>query len=218
MLCDMLVRAAVTAWLVAVGCQDLRQREVSNWLTLPPLLGLACFHLGSAVVRLVSSRTWSPTVADGIAVAAAFLAVVLSDRWWTFVPPAAGALALAGLAGTSAGQLVVVAWLLALALSKAGIVGEADGKLVMALLALFPDLPLALCLLAASLLASLAVLARRVGAATPVLLRAVVKDGLAGRFPARTGAAGVALIPLTPVLGLGAVVYLWPLWLMGVAG
>jgi hypothetical protein len=187
MLCDILVRAVVMAWLVAVGYQDVRRRQVSNWLTVPPLLGLVCFHLGSAVVRLASLRAWSPAVADGIAIAAAFLAIALSDRWWTFVPPAAGAVALAGLAGTSAGQLVVVAWLLALGLARAGIVGEADGKVVMVLVALFPDLPLALCLLAASLLVSLAVLVRRVGAATPVLLRAVVKDGLAGRFPARTG-------------------------------
>jgi hypothetical protein len=215
MLCDILVRAVITAWLVAVGCQDVRRREVSNWLTLPPLVGMTCFHLGSAVVKLASSRAWSPATADGIAVAVAFLAVLLSDHWWAFLPPAAGAVALAG---TPAGQLMVLAWFLALGLSKAGIVGEADGKVVMALLALFPDLPLAVCLLAASLLASLAVLARRVGAATPLLLRAVVQDGLAGRFPARTGAPGVALIPLTPVLALGAIAYLWPLWLLGAVG
>jgi hypothetical protein len=213
MLCDILVRAVATGWLIAVGYQDVRRREVSNWLTLLPLLALVCFRLGSAVVRLASSGAWSPAVADDIAVAAAFLAVVLSDRWWTFLPPAAGAVALAG---TPAGQLIVVAWLLALGLAKAGIVGEADGKVVMALLALFPALPLVLCLLTASLLVSLAVLVKRMGAATPVLLRAVVKDGLAGGFPARTGASGVALIPLTPVLALGAAVYLWPLWLMEV--
>mgnify|MGYP007109726690 CR=1 FL=1 len=40
----------------------------------------------------------------------------------------------------------------------------------------------------------------------------------AGQVPARTGEKGVAAIPLTPVLAVGAAVYLWPLYLLGVTG
>jgi len=45
-----------------------------------------------------------------------------------------------------------------------------------------------------------------------VVLAETLRAGLKGRFPVRGGQRAVAVIPLTPVLAVGALAYLWPLW------
>jgi Flp pilus assembly protein protease CpaA len=37
------------AWLLICAIQDWRSREVSNWLTLPPLLLVFCLHLAGLI-------------------------------------------------------------------------------------------------------------------------------------------------------------------------
>lgn len=213
---ELVLRLAATAWMVVAAYSDIRKREVSNWLTVLPLVAAVAYRVVIAAIALVSSGTWMPTVVDGVVVLIAFFAIVLSDRWLTFLPPALGASLLAWLAGTQASLLIVIAWFLMLGAAKAGILGEADAKVVMALLVFFPDLALAVCLLAACGLVAFAVLIRKMGLATPILLRLVARDAIKGRFPARTGNSGVAVIPLVPVLAAGALVYFWLLPLLGV--
>jgi hypothetical protein len=213
---ESVLRLAATAWMVVVAYQDVRKREISNWLTVLPLVIAVVYRVMTAAVALVSSGTWMPPVADGCVVLLAFVAIMLSDRWLTFIPAALTTGMLAWVAGTPTSYLTVIAWFLMLGAAKAGILGEADAKMVMALLAFFPAPALAVCLLGACGLVSFAVLIRKMGLATPILLRLVVRDALRGQFPARTEDAGVAVIPLAPVLAAGALVYLWILPLLGV--
>jgi hypothetical protein len=217
---SILARLGVTAWLSVMAWQDVKRRRLPHWGTTIPLAALACYHAGWGVGRWLAAG-WTPAIADGLAAGLAFLAVLLSDSWWASLP-AAGALALAFAQGATAGQTIAVAWLVALALAKAGIVGEGDAKVAMVSFALYPDPLLGACLLGACLLAGGIALARRLGRAAPVLVRLTLRDGLAGRFPARTGDTGVLVVPLAPVLAVGALVYLWlvlsfvegPLWLL----
>lgn len=216
MLSRMTLQLAATVWVIAVAYQDIRKREISNWLTVLPLVMAVVYQAVLAVITRVTAGTWTPAVADGGVVLLAFVAVLLSDHWLTFAPAAAVTGLLAWLAGSLASHLVAIGWLLMLGAAKAGILGEADAKVVMTLLAFFPDLPLAVCLLVACGLVSFTVLVRKMGLATPVLLAYVIRDGLKGRFPAQTGNSGVAVIPLAPVLAVGTLVYLWLLPLLGV--
>lgn len=219
---EVAVRLAVTAWLAWVSWEDIRRRRLSHWATTVLVVAVGLVALGMGIIGLVVGAAWPFSLLrgnalDDLALGLALIAVVLSDSPAALIP-AAGGVGLAFWRGTVAGQTATVAWLLALALAKAGIIGAGDAKVGMVLTALFPDPLMGWCLLGACGLAGAVVLARRMGWAAPFLVREVVRDGLAGNFPARTGEKGVAVIPLTPVLAAGAVVYLWPLWLLGVTG
>ena len=148
---------------------------------------------------------------DDCALCLAFLSVLLSDHRLALVPAVAG-LAVTFAGGSGQGQAAVTGWLVSLGLAKAGIVGEGDAKVVMVLLALCPDPSLAVCLLITAGLTGLVVLLRRARRATLVVLAETLRAGLKGRFPVRAGERAVAVIPLTPVLAVGALAYLWPLW------
>jgi hypothetical protein len=204
---------AVTIWLVILVVQDVRHRRLSHWLTTVPLVVIAIVALGTAVFNWLAEG-WSPFVADPVALVLAFIAVLVSDTWAALVP-AVSALALAWWQGTPAGQVAVTCWLIALALAKAGAWGAGDAKVLMILLALYPDVRLAIAVAAAILLIGLAMLVRRLGPAFPFLLLMTLRDGLAGRFPARTGETGVVVTGLMPVIAAGALVYVWGLYLLG---
>jgi hypothetical protein len=203
----------VTLWLVILVIQDVRHRRLSHWLTTVPLVGMAIIALGTAVANWLAGG-WSRFVADPVALVLAFIAVLASDTWAALVP-AVNALVLAWWQGTPAGQVAVTGWLVALALAKAGIWGEGDAKVLMILLALYPDIRLAIAVAAAIIVLGLAMLVRRLGPAFPFLLLMTFRDGLAGRFPARTGETGVVVTGLMPVIAAGALVYVWGLYLLG---
>jgi hypothetical protein len=202
----------VTIWLVILVVQDVRHRRLSHWLTTVPLVVIA-IALGTAVFNWLAEG-WSPFVADPVALVLAFIAVLVSDTWAALVP-AVSALALAWWQGTPAGQVAVTCWLIALALAKAGAWGAGDAKVLMILLALYPDIRLAIAVAAAIIVLGLAMLVRRLGPAFPFLLLMTLRDGLAGRFPARTGETGVVVTGLMPVIAAGALVYVWGLYLLG---
>ena len=67
----------------------------------------------------------------------------------------------------------------------------------------------------AVLLFGLATLVRRAGMATPLWLLSLAGKIARGRLPA-TGELAQVHAPLAPPLACGALVYLWPLWLLGV--
>lgn len=210
---DTALRVMVTVWLVVMSALDLRRRELPHRGTTVPLLVLGLAAVASAtsaltgldVEPLVGSRR------DDCALCLAFLSVLLSDHRLALVPAAAG-LTVTFAGGSGQGQAAVTGWLVSLGLAKAGIVGEGDAKVVMVLLALCPDPSLAVCLLITAGLTGLVVLLRRARRATLVVLAETLRAGLKGRFPVRAGERAVAVIPLTPVLAVGALAYLWPLW------
>lgn len=201
----MALRVLVSVWLLILSVLDVRYRRLPHLLTTVPLVALGV----AAAIRSVSAwLVGGNDVANSLALALAFMAVLASDTW-AALAPAVGALWLAFWWGTPSGQIVVVGWLTALALAKAGIVGAGDSKVAMVLLALFPDLRLAICLVVVIVLVSGLLLIRRMGLATPLLVWSVVRDGLAGHLPARTEEKGVVQIPLVPVIALGTLGYLW---------
>lgn len=201
----MALRILVSVWLLILSVLDVRYRRLPHLLTTVPLVVLGV----AAAIRSVSAwLVGGNNVANPLALALAFVAILASDTW-AALSPAVGALWLAFWWGTPSGQIAVVGWLTALALAKAGIVGAGDSKVAMVLLALFPDLRLAVCLVVVIVLVSGFLLIRRMGPATPLLVWSVVRDGLAGHLPARTGEKGVVQIPLVPVMTLGTLFYLW---------
>jgi len=203
----------VTLWLVVLVIQDVRHRLLSHWLTTVPLIGMVVIAVATAMINWLEGG-WSPFVADPVALILAFVAVLASDTWAALVP-AVNALVLAWWQGTPAGQVAVTGWLVALALAKAGIWGEGDAKVLMILFALYPDVRLAIAITTAIIVVGLVMLVRRLGGAFPFLLLITLRDGLAGRFPSRTGEAGVVVTGLMPTIAAGALVYVWGLYLLG---
>lgn len=214
----LVVRLVVTGWLAVMSVWDVRWRELPHWGTTVPLIALT----GWLVFAAVAGGPWLPEayerwgITDGLAVGLMFGAVLLSDGWLSVVP-AAGALVLAFSSGGAQSQTVITGWLLALGLAKGGIVGAGDAKLGMTLMVLFPEMGMGVCLLGAAGLAGLVVLVKRRGRNALPLLWLTLQDALAGRFPARTGEEGGAVMPLASALSLGALFYVWVLsWTRGI--
>ncbi|WP_347245500.1 hypothetical protein [Thermogutta sp.] len=212
MVFEIVVRVIATAWLVVLSVLDVRRHRLPHPLTTIPLIVIGLLAMGCMLVNLRDG--WSQFVADPLALVLAFVAILASDTLLALIP-AAGALATAFCCGTSAGQIAATGWLVALALAKSGIMGAGDSKVTMLLLALSPDVRLVICLGLAVVVIGGALLTWRVGWATPWLILSVVRDGLAGRFPSRTGEKGVLRVPLVPILAAGALVYLWLVWRVG---
>jgi Flp pilus assembly protein protease CpaA len=210
------MNAAVIGLLAWLTVEDIRHRRLPHWGTTVPLvlIGVTALVAGIGGLLGVGNAFWG-NAWDKLALGLAFAAVMLSDRWMALLP-ASLALGAAFGGGTEIGQTAATGWLLALGLAKAGIVGAGDAKVAMVVLACIPDPVLGICILAACGLAGGILLARRMGLASVPLIRAVVRDMLAGKVPARTGERGVAVVPLVPVMAVGVLVYLWPLQWLGV--
>lgn len=184
-------RLALSAWLCVLAAQDVRRGEVSNWLTVPPLLAVA-------LVR--------PLLPGGWPVALALALILVAAQWPRLALPALAGLTLCLWWAIPAGlEATVGVWALCFILWRLGVIGGADAKVVMTLTGLFPDGRLAWLLLAAWFLWSVGFLAVRLrGRAPRSLLHAA--GGLA-RLPVEeeTGTRG----PLLPAVALGGLVYLW---------
>ena len=202
-----LLRVSVTLWLIALAVIDVRQRALPHALTTGPLLliggGFAIRALAPIIGMGVPNTGW-----DDMAVLLAFAAVLLSDTWLAALP-ALTALIVVFVLGTSMGQVIVIAWLLALAASQAGFMGAGDAKVIMVLLALYPDLRLGFALLAVTGVIGLALMIVTLRGATGLWLMSIARDLIALKFPARTGEAGQLNVPLVPLLAVGAAIYLW---------
>lgn len=208
---DLVLRLAISAWAIYLAVVDVRRRTLPHWATTIPVLAIGGAALAVGAGKLVFPAALRPlgwSVCDALALGLAFLAVLLSDTAAAFAP-AAAAVGLTAAAGSTQGQTATLGWLVPLALSRAGVFGAGDAKVIMILLALYPDPRLAGILLAVCGLTGAVLLVSRVGEAAPLLVGRVIRDGLAGAFPSRTGEEGVIAIPLTPVLAAGALVYLW---------
>ncbi len=199
----LVIRLGVSAWLIGLSISDVRRRQLPHlWTTLPMLI-----MGGLAAVRgllAVAGSGW-----NDVAMGLAWLAVLLSDSLALATLPAAAALGVAFVLGSAAGQVVVVTWLIALGLALAGIWGAGDAKVMMILLAVFPDPRLALTALGACAVGGLGLMIGQLRAATPYWLVALARDALHLKFPSRTGEAGQLVVPLLPLLTIGALFYLW---------
>ena len=202
-----LLRVLVTLWLIALAVIDVRQRALPHALTTGPLLliggGFAVRALAPIIGMGVPNASW-----DDMAVLLAFATVLLSDTWLAALP-ALTALIVGLVLGTSMGQVIVIAWLLALAASQAGFMGAGDAKVIMVLLVFYPDLRLGLTLLIATGVIGLGLMLITLRGATGLWLLSIARDLIAFKFPARTGEVGQLNLPLVPLLAVGAAIYLW---------
>ena len=208
------LQVAVTVWLVALAWIDFRTRRLPHWGTTLPLVGVAGVHTIRAIVTWILVG-WMPEVADasaiadGLSVGLAFLAVLLSDRWWALLP-GAGALGLTLAQGSATGQALVITWLVALALARANVLGAGDAKLAMALVGLFPDPRLAWLLLASAGVVSGLYLLLRHGPAAVFLVWQATRDLLRLRLPAEEDLDRGQ--PMAVAVTLAGVVYVWLLF------
>jgi Flp pilus assembly protein protease CpaA len=200
------LQVVVTAWLVALAWIDFRTRRLPHWGTTLPLVGVAGYHAIRVIATWVSGVTNASAIADGISVGLAFLAVLLSDRWWALLP-GAGALGLAFFQGSAAGHALIITWLVALALARANVLGAGDAKLAMALLGLFPDPRLAWLLLASAGVVSGLYLLARHGPAAVLLVWQATRDLLRLRLPAEEDLDHGQ--PMAVAVTLAGVVYVW---------
>jgi hypothetical protein len=212
-------RVIVTLWLLALAVIDLRRRALPHTLTTGPLLVMGSWFSIRAIAPIIGVSALAPHCVlcsagvpdknwDDVAVLLAFTAVLLSDTWLAGLP-AFAAIGTAFVLGTGVGQVIILAWLVALAMNKAGMMGEGDAKTVMILMALYPDARLAAALMIAITVVGVTLMLIQLRTAMPLWLLSIARDLLTLKVPSRTGEAGTLNVPLMPLLTLGTLIYLW---------
>ncbi len=186
--------AVALAFLALAGYYDLKRREVPNWLTVPPFLGVAAFWAWHGEWALVGLFAFLLLVADLLPGPAALVAALVGSAtagWMTKSPEAA---------------TVAVAWGAFFALYALHVIAEADTKIFFALFGFFPDPVLIFCILAGWLGVGGALLFRRYGrkAISVVLGHTIAFFG--GSPPSRTELETQGF-PLVPAIALGFAIY-----------
>jgi len=158
---------ATLIWLGVATWQDLRAREVSNWLTMPPLIAVAAlrFVQGNPVPAIL------------------LIAMLVVDAGIHNALVGVGIYSLIGVvaAVVTAEPLMPVVWATAYMALRLNMAGGADAKIAMTLITLFPDGRLAGLMLVALFALSVAVaVAQRQGVQTLVL---VLRHSLTLDFP-----------------------------------
>lgn len=184
------IRTSVIAWLVLLSIQDIRAHEVSNILTVPPLLLAAGWW--------ARQGEWEIPLLLAVAILAADL-----SRPAAAVPVVAMGAGVMGRWALPEARFVLTVWVVLWAAWALALVGAADAKVLMALLGFFPDPRLAILLVVAHTTLVVYHLARRYGrrAVQVVLLTTL-------RRPATTGQG----IPAIPAYALAGAVYLGLFW------
>ncbi len=144
---DVVITLAALPWLGVATWQDLRTREVSNWLTVPPLIAVTAWRL-----------------AHGDVVPAILLIAMLAvDACIHNTLVSVGIYSLVGVlvAVVTAAPLVAVMWATAYMALRLNMAGGADAKIAMTLITLFPDGRLAGLMLVALFALSVAVAVAR---------------------------------------------------------
>jgi Flp pilus assembly protein protease CpaA len=183
-------------WLGAAAWQNMRTRQVSNWLTIPPLLTAVVWRL-----------------AQGNIVPAVLIAAMMIADY-----PIVHALASVGLysltcvvAAVITGDMSLpIVWSTAYMASRLNLLGGADAKISMTLIAMFSDIRLAGLMPAALLAVSIiGLLARR-------QIRQAwgsVRSALSFQFPTPCDLETQG-VPLTGALALAFALWLATTWLM----
>lgn len=180
-------RLTISAWLVYLALADIRHGQVTNWATVPPLLG--------AVAWQTVRGEWT---------AAVLLVLGLFVAEWPITWPLgiAGIVAIWPQVTIQGMEATTAVWIVVLVLWLLDVLGGADVKAVMTLMVLFPDPRLAWLLLLAWLGFSLVYVVRRHGRTTPrVLLSTLGKMA----HPSRSGHRSPAL----PAVAMAGLVYVW---------
>jgi Flp pilus assembly protein protease CpaA len=161
---------AICAWLGAAAWQDLRTRQVSNWLTLTPLLYAVAWRasLGDLVplallVAVVVIDPLPPGLRVGMMLAAVMIVVRLNP----------------------ASAVVAATWAVAYSLTQLNVLGPADAKIAMTLIALFPVPTMAWCMAGAVFAVSLGVTVWKHRLATIWVVSSRMRDVLALHFPSQ---------------------------------
>lgn len=188
----MIPRLLLSGWLVYLALADIRHGQVTNWATVPPLLGAVAWRIlrGEWVIGLL-------------------LALSLAVAQWPQLLPlgVVGAMACLPWATLQGVDTALMVWLLALALWLLDVLGGADVKTVMTLITLFPDARLGwLLLLAWGGLSLMYVLQYHGRSAPRVLLSTLWTIGRLQRRP------DVHRSPALPAAAIGGLLYLWFCW------
>lgn len=180
----------LSVWLFALAVQDVHRGEVSNWLTVPPLLAVA-------VVRSLSG---------GWPLGLALALILMGAQWPWMVVPALAGLGLCLWWAVPAGlEVAVGVWALCFFLWRLGVIGGADAKVVMTLTGIFPESRLAWLLLAAWFVWSVGFLVLRLRGRALEGLAEAVGDLSRLQVSEERGTR----CPMLPAVALGAFVYLW---------
>lgn len=185
---DIILRAVISAWLIVIAIQDIRRGEVSNWLTIPPLL--------AAVAWRAIQGQWIILLLFGL--------ILFISEW-----PVAWPLGIAVVVGIwpeivrQGLEPTMAVWLILSVLWTLDVLGGADVKAAMTLTAVFPDSRLAWLMMLCWWSVSLIVFVRRYGRSAPrVLLATFASFRLCS-------SQGGHRAPALPSLALAGLVFLW---------
>lgn len=188
MLINIILNIIISIWLIIIAIQDIRKSEVSNWLTIPPLL---------------IAVTWR-TIHGEWATLLLFILILFISEW-----PVAWPLGIAAIVGIwpqiayQGLETTMVVWIVVLVLWLLNALGGADVKAVMTLTAMFPDSRLAWLILLCWWLLSLIAFVRRYRRSAPRILLATLATLSFVKKPEGHRA------PALPALALAGLVFLW---------
>jgi len=177
----------ISGWLVTIAVLDIRRGEVSNWLTVPPLL--------IATLWQAAHGAW--------AILILFVLVLFVSEW-----PVAWPLGIAAVIGIwpeivrQGLETAAVVWIAVLILWVLDILGGADVKAVMTLAALFPDSRLAWMMVICWWVLSMVLFLKRYGRSAPRVFAATAVS------LSRAKAEGHRA-PALPALAVAGLVFLW---------
>jgi Flp pilus assembly protein protease CpaA len=180
--------ALISLWLIVIAVLDIRRGEVSNWLTIPPLL---------------IATIWR-SAHGGWAILILFVMVLFISEW-----PVAWPLGIAGVVAIwpqvviQGMETTAAVWFITLVLWLINVLGGADVKVVMTLMVLFPDPRLAWLLLLSWLGLSLVYVIRQRGQFAPHRFLPIMREktALSAFDPARYS-------PALPAVALAGSLYL----------
>jgi Flp pilus assembly protein protease CpaA len=184
------VRVGLSAWLVYLAVMDVRKGEVTNWVTVPPLLAVTAWQ----------------ALTGGWPLALMLALILIGAQWTPLTVPSVGLMAACSWLATLVGQEVVMwAWTFVYVLWLLRVIGGADAKVVMALMALFPDGRLAWLLLLCWFGLSVVYLLRRHGRHAP---RALLK-ATSGLVRFQVAEEEGSRYPALPAVALAGLLYVW---------
>ena len=191
-------RLVVSAWLIYVAIADIRKGEVSNWLTVPPLLAVVAWR----------------SLTGGYPVGLAFVLLAVGLQWPLLAVPTVGMMGCCIYHAVPMGlEVAIGVWILYAVLYYIGLIGGADAKVVMTLIALYPDGRLAWLLLllwlGVDVIRFTVMRLRRrrspeIEDATPE--KPLEAHGLAASLQLSKNAT---LVPHLPVIALAGAIHLW---------
>ncbi len=183
-------RVGLSAWLVALAVADVREGEVSNWATVPPLLIITAWQV----------------LIGGWPLGLALVLILAGSQWPVFAVPSLGLMALcAWFAIPGGAEVAVWVWTFVYVLWQIGVIGGADAKVVMALAAAFPDGRLAWLLLLCWFGLSVIYLLHRHGRRAPQALLKATKGLVRFQVVEEEGER----YPALPAVALAGLIYVW---------